>query len=649
MPKNSSLATSANIQEKLAHLPKHSGVYHFLGVNAQVLYVGKANNLRSRVKSYFRSQGLSKRIAMMVEQIVDLEWVITANEQEALVLENSHIKNLKPKFNILFRDDKSYPYLRFSADKFPRVSYFRSRQNQKNAIIAKGKSLGPYPDSGAVRETITMLQKVFHLRTCGDSVFKNRKRPCLLYQIKRCSAPCVQLITADDYEQTVEMAIKFVEGKQPEVFAEIENKMLTASANLQFEKAGQYRDQLQALRVTASGQRIIGNDDDNCDLIVAIINHDWYALSARAIRGGSPSIEYHIAHQNPYGAKIEEIIFEYLKQHYIGNGKNLELPQKIWLNCEPNNIQKISVLHDYQNEINNLPLSKPTRTREKEWLERLTSQCEIVLQTTKNSSATANKALEDVQELLDLNETPNRIECVDISHFSGSCTTASWVVFENGKPASNHYRRYNIRSANASDDYGAMRELITRRYQSLQTFENEPNSETAKEKNETINEKAEVTIPDLLIIDGGKGQVNIALEVISQIDNPQLNEMKIIGLAKGVERIEGNEQIIIPNINKNDFDIKLSNLNNSGFKLLLAVRDEAHRFAITGQRALRKKQNYSRLEDISGVGAILRKRLIVRFGSAQAVKSATREQLMQVEGISAGLAERILTEFSTSS
>lgn len=636
---------SPELQKQIAQLPKHAGVYHFLGKEGNLLYVGKAGNLRSRVQSYFRvsGKGLSKRIEMMVALIDKIEWVITANEQEALVLENSHIKEFKPKFNILFRDDKSYPYLRFSKEDFPRLSYYRSRHfnviNEKSALQNKDKCLGPYPDSLAVREAIAVLQKVFRIRTCADSIFKNRKRACLLHQIKRCSAPCVGKININDYQQTVNLAVKFVQGNQPEVFEELEQKMNNAAQDQKYEQAAEFRDQLQALRVTASAQRIVGEVRDNCDLIVCVLKDDYFAVSFRQIRAGMPSIESHSAHRNLYLAKPEEIIYEYLRHKYFNITEkpaiqNLQMlpnnPEKIWINIDPKDILSDS-------DIKKLPLALPKKTREKEWLARLINQSMIVLESEKNSRESANHSLIAVQELLNLNTLPTKIECIDVSHFSGEGTTASWVVFVEGKSAGNLYRRYTIRAKTNGDDYLAITELITRRYAKLAKDEDEINV--------TEQQNLQNIIPDLLIIDGGKGQLSRVLAVICEIDDPELSAMPIIGLAKGRERIEGNETIIYADANGDFQEINVS-LSNSGFKLLLAVRDEAHRFALTGQKAIRKKQNYSKLEDIEGVGTIRRRKLISRFGSLQAVKLATCEQLMQVSGISENLAKKIISELN---
>lgn len=593
-----------------------------------VLYVGKAKLLKNRVRSYFRSpKGLSRRIQMMVALVADIEWHVTANEAEALVLENSHIKSLRPKFNILFRDDKSYPYLRFSREEFPRISIYRGRSKRIDDCF------GPYPSAGAVHESMTLMQKVFLLRTCDDSVFRHRSRACLLHQIKRCSAPCVGHINAEDYQTSVNLAKRYIQGHQPEVFERIERDMQEASKSLQFERAAELRDQLHALRVTSSTQRIIGSADDFCDCVVVIEDdaHEWFALSFRAIRAGEPVEEHSVALPNKLEATMAEVIAEYLRHRYALNAPS----KKIWVNVLP------SILEDDKDDdwLKSLPIAKPKRTREKEWLLRLMSQAKITLESEKNSRQHAQSTLEHLQTWLALPKMPLRMECVDISHLAGEGTVGSWVVFSEGLPLVRDYRRYHLKTQ-GGDDYGAMREIVRRRFSivSSEININVPDSQVPIESKDekALSKIIERILPDVLVIDGGHQQIAVVMDVIRQSEDSKLLAMPVIGLSKGKARIEGQETIVFP-----DGRELSSSLDKPAFKLLLALRDEAHRFALTGQRALRKKQNHSHLEDLEGIGPTRRRRLIARFGSLAGVRSATLEQLQQVEGISEGVARKI--------
>jgi excinuclease ABC subunit C len=595
--------TTPDLVARLKECPALPGVYHMLSAEGKVLYVGKAKILKNRVRSYFREggKGLSRRIQMMVAQVHDIEWLITANEDEALVLENSHIKSLSPKFNILFRDDKSYPYLRFTSEEFPRISVYRGRSKKRDDCF------GPFPSSGAVHDTVALMQKVFLLRTCDDTVFRNRSRACLLYQIKRCSAPCVGHINVTDYALAVHRAKRYVQGHQPEVFEHIESDMIKAAEALDFERAAQCRDQLNALRVTSSAQRIVGTVDDFCDCVVGIVVDGWFAIAFRAIRAGEPVEENAIAAPNPHLASLEEVIAEYLRHRYAKH----QIPKKIWVN--------VSLMPDGDAAddewLCQLPCATPKRTREKEWLNRLTQQASITLETEKNSQARASSTLADLQGWLGLPTLPTRMECVDISHLSGEGTVGSWVVYEHGKPLSRDYRRYHLKTQ-GGDDYQALRELTQRRFtiffKGVTTPKDDPEGSDNANGPVTLADDPShtVALPDLLVIDGGKGQLSAVLEIIQKSAHPRLMAMPVVGVAKGSERIEGNEEIHFA-----DGRVLHSDLSHHGFKMLLQLRDEAHRFAITGQRAWRQKKNHSRLEDIEGVGPTRRRRLLSRFGS----------------------------------
>ena len=551
----------------LKNLPNLPGVYRFFDEDNNVLYVGKAVNLKRRVSSYFQKNDHSPRIALMVKQVHHIETTITRSEAEALILENNFIKALSPKYNILFRDDKSYPYLMLSGHQYPQMAYYRGTLKKPNQYF------GPYPNSNAVRDSIQVLQKVFMLRTCEDSVFEHRDRPCLLYQIKRCTAPCVGHISEEDYRDSVREAATFLNGKTDELTRTLQHKMQTAAANLQFEEAARYRDQIQALGIMQSNQFIDSknpNNPNDIDLLALAVSDGLVCVHWVSIRGGR-----HVGDKSffpdtkndpePNGQDYAEA---FVAQHYLGK-------------------------------------SKP-------------AQMAIAQRRLQQSSQ--QHRIDELAKILGMDSDGlNRLECFDISHTQGEATIASCVVYDEQNIQPSQYRRYNITTAKPGDDYAAMREVLTRRYGKMQ--EAEANGEAVK-------------WPDVVLIDGGKGQIGVAVSVWEELGL----HIPLVGIAKGPERKAGMEELILP------FTGEVFHLppNSPALHLLQTVRDESHRFAITGHRKKRDKARVtSSLSEIPGIGSKRRQALLTRFGGLRGVIAASREDLEKVEGISKALAETI--------
>ncbi|AXK40696.1 excinuclease ABC subunit UvrC [Crenobacter cavernae] len=585
----------------LANLPGLPGVYRMLDARGDVLYVGKAIDLKKRVSSYFQKSDLSPRIQLMVRQIAAIETTVTRNEAEALILENNLIKALAPKYNILFRDDKSYPYLMLSGHAFPQLAYYRGPLDKRHQFF------GPYPNGYAVRESIQILQKVFRIRTCEDSVFANRSRPCLLYQIKRCSGPCVGLISPDDYRRDVQSAVSFLQGKQNELITLLSQRMEAAAAALEFEQAAELRDQIQALVRVQEKQFVESNTSQlDCDVVVAVEEGGLSCVNLTMIRGGRHLGDKSFFPNSAGDADALATLEAFLGQHYLG----APLPPLILVNLDVS-----EVLRDYLVEragrrlaINANPIGE-----RRVWLEMAEKNARLAIGQRAASRATQTLRLEALAEQLEM-EALERLECFDISHTMGEATVASCVVYDKGAMQPSEYRRYNIETAAAGDDYGAMREVLTRRYTKLAGGEGK--------------------LPDVVLIDGGKGQVGVALEVLAEVG---LN-LPVVGVAKGEERKVGLETLILPFLQKT---VQLPS-DHPALHLIQTIRDEAHRFAITGHRARRAKARVtSSLEDIPGIGAKRRQRLLTRFGGLRGVAAASVDDLAQVEGISRALAEKI--------
>ncbi len=601
-----------NLDLFLKNLPNLPGVYRMFDAENNVLYVGKAVNLKRRVSSYFQKNDLSPRIRLMVKQIHHIETTVTRNETEALILENNFIKALSPKYNILFRDDKSYPYLMFSGHEFPQMAYYRGTLKKPNQYF------GPYPNGYAVRDSIQILQKVFKLRTCEDSVFEHRERACLLYQIKRCSGPCAGHISKEDYRADVNQAATFLNGKTDELTQVLHHKMNRAADMLNFEEAAKYRDQIQALGVIQSRQYIDSknpNNPNDIDLLAAVVSNGLVCIHWVSVRGGR-----HVGDKSFFPdtrhdpePNLQDYAEAFVAQHYLGKDK----PDIIISNFSlPESLQQ--ALIDEQGR--QIQFVTKTIGERKVWMKMAEQNARIAIGQRQLQQSSQQNRIEALAKVLNMDSDGlKRLECFDISHMQGEATIASCVVYDEQAMQSGQYRRYNITTAKAGDDYAAMREVLTRRYGKMQQAE--ANGEAVK-------------WPDAVLIDGGKGQIGVAVSVWEELGLT----IPLIGIAKGPERKAGLEELILP------FTGEVFRLppDSPALHLLQTVRDESHRFAITGHRKKRDKARVtSSLTDIPGVGSKRRKALLTRFGGLRGVAAASKEDLAQVEGISSALAEKI--------
>jgi excinuclease ABC subunit C len=591
----------------LATLTEDPGVYRMLGAAEEVLYVGKAKNLKRRVSSYFQKTGHSPRIALMLQQVANVVTTATRSEAEALILENTLIKKLAPKYNILFRDDKSYPYISLTAGEFPRLAYHRG------GFDKKAKYFGPFPSGLAVRESIQLIQKTFLLRTCEEAVFRNRSRPCLLHQIKRCKAPCVGFISKEDYAQDVRLAELFLRGKHSEVINDLTAKMQAAAEAMQFEQAAQWRDQIRALQGVLHRQFVSTTGDEDVDIIAAVAGQDALCINLAMVRGGQ-----HMGDraQFPKGVSAglngdeDEGLIAFIEQHYL-------------LHPPP---ARVLVAHDIGEQVaavfesagHKVTVSLPRNEMERAWLGMAEKNAQLAIEARRLNAVRSGSRLEALREALDLSDPPARIECFDISHTQGEGTVASCVVCIDGAMKNSEYRRFNISGITPGDDYAAMRQALTRRYEKVAS--------------------GDAMAPDLILIDGGKGQHGVAREVFTELG---LEHLQSVGVAKGEDRKPGLETLFV---HGREAPLHLP-MDNAGFHLIQEIRDEAHRFAIVGHRARRAKaRGHSKLEDVAGVGPTRRKKLLAHFGGLQGVLAATVEDLCRVDGISRTLAEDIYNE-----
>lgn len=592
----------------LATLTELPGVYRMIDVSGQVLYVGKAKNLKKRVSSYFRENHPSPRIALMVAKIASVETTVTRSEAEALLLENNLIKNLSPRYNILFRDDKSYPYIVITRDDFPRLGFFRGNTDRKSDYY------GPFPSSTAVRESINLLQKMFRLRTCESSVFNNRTRPCLLYQIKRCSGSCVDLIDRETYAQDVSMAALFLQGRQQEVIGRLSEAMERAAAGLAFEKAAIIRDQIQSLRRVQDKQYVESSKGEDVDVVVVVCEGGLICVNLAIVRGGR-----HLGDKPQFPSNMGdfspgEVLSAFICQHYSQH----PIPSRIYLNVAVPDLDLALVLAELAKRP--VPLIEPRQTMQKVWVEMAEQNARLAIFARKNVQSRQSSRLEALQELLTLEPEEGeeiRIECFDISHIQGESAVASCVVYQGSGMRKSEYRRFNIQGIQPGDDYAAIRQAVLRRYERVLTGEG--------------------VAPTLILIDGGKGQLGSALSALNELG---LSHFPIIGVAKGEARKPGLENLIFADGRE---PVQLAP-EHPALHLIQEIRDEAHRFAIAGHRAQRSKtRRTSRLDEISGIGPQRRKALIAHFGGLQGVANAGVDQLSAVSGISRELAEKIYT------
>ena len=621
---------------QVAALPLLPGVYRYYDAEGEVLYVGKARSLRKRVSSYFHKNHGGTRIGQMVARIARLETTAVRSEAEALLLENNLIKTLAPRFNILFRDDKSYPYLKITrampvaevpAQRYPRMAYYRG------AVDKKDHFFGPYPSAWAVKESIVLMQKVFRIRTCEDSVFANRTRPCLLHQIKRCTAPCVGLVSAQDYDAAVRDAESFLQGETQDVLASLEQRMQAHSERLEFEQAAEARNQITALSRVLHQQAMETGSDRDVDILAVRIQGGRACVNLAMVRGGRhlgdrayfPShVEAGLAASVDDDAAQEaesaeaEVLEAFVSQHYV----DVPMPSSLILS-HPLRPALIEALQAQAGQ--RLSAVHAPRGERRVWLELAQKNADLQLArllTEEGSQLARTRALAEVLDLAPDDLARLRVECFDISHTAGEATQASCVVFEDHKMQSRDYRRYNIDGITPGDDYAAMRQVLTRRYgklaEALQSGE------------------SGARLPDVVLIDGGRGQVGVAREVFAELG---LDIGRIAGVEKGEGRKVGLEELVFA-----DGREKITLPPDSAALMLVAhIRDEAHRFAITGMRARRAKVRVggSRLEDVPGVGPRKRAALLKRFGGVRGVAQASVEDLTTVDGISAQLAEQI--------
>ena len=594
----------------LSSLTHRAGTYQMMDAEASVLYVGKAKNLKKRVASYFRKTGISTKTAALVKRIKDIDITVTETETEALILEQNLIKKHRPPFNILMRDDKSYPYIFLSdKDQWPRLSFHRGVKKRK------GSYFGPYPSVNAVRESMSLLQRVFKVRQCEDSFFKNRSRPCLQYQINRCTGPCVDMTSQEDYDLNVDLTRQYLEGKSEKIMKQLERDMEIASTEMKFEQAAEKRDQIKALRQVQS-QQIIEKGRGVIDVIAASIEKGQACVHILFIRQGRILGSRSYYPKIPLSETVEDLLSEFLPQIYLNGSGRSDIPKEIITNASFDGSEALS--NALQQFVDRAVLIKQSiRGTRAKWMELALRTSSLNLSAKLVSTQTINQRFEALRSTLDLENIPERIECFDVSHSSGEATVASCVVFDSSGPVKNEYRKFNIEGVGANDDYAAMDQALRRRYKRL------------------VN--GEGRVPDILLIDGGKGQLGIAREALSELG---VVGVMIVGVAKGSTRKAGFETLILADENR-----VVAEPDQAALHLIQQIRDEAHRFAITGHKQRRdKKRRISSLEGIPGVGPKRRRDLLKHFGGIVEVRKASVADLMKVTNINKHVAEAIYDE-----
>ena len=585
-------------------LPARPGVYRMLDSEGVVLYVGKARNLKSRVGHYFQPSNVQPKVHALVAKTAAMEVTITNSETEALLLEYNLIKKHRPRFNVVLRDDKSFPYVHLeTAHDFPRLNFYRGSRKEA------GRFFGPYPSAGAVRETLQQLQKLFRLRNCDDLYFANRSRPCLQYQIQRCTGPCVGLIGKEAYAADVEAAIKVLEGRSDEAQLELARRMETAAADLKFEEAARVRDQLKSLRAIQAQQFVTADIEHNADVIAIASGNGEYCVALMFVRGGRSLGSTTFFPKAPL-AELGEVLAAFVTQYYLER----ESPAEIIVEQDFDEMQVLEATLA-ERAGHKVRITASVRGVRARWLEMMHANAEQALKMRLLARGSIEASLEELREAFDLDEAPRRLECFDISHTSGTDTVASCVVFGTEGPMKSEYRRFNISGIQPGDDYAAMYQALTRRYKRVRD--------------------GEIAPPDVLLIDGGKGQLAEAARVLDELG---VTGVTLIGVAKGPDRRPGQEQLFFQ---ARDTPLSLPP-ESAALHLIQRVRDEAHRFAITGHRRKRaKRHSQSILETIPGLGPVKRRELLKQFGGLQGILRAGVEDFVQIRGLGRELAEVI--------
>ncbi|WP_446730878.1 excinuclease ABC subunit UvrC [Pseudomonas sp. SST3] len=590
----------------LASCSGRPGVYRMFDAEAKLLYVGKAKNLKKRLASYFRKTGQAPKTAALVAKIAQVETTITANETEALLLEQTLIKQWRPPYNILLRDDKSYPYVFLSSGDFPRLSIHRGAKKEP------GRYFGPYPSAGAIRESLGLLQKAFFVRQCEDSYYRNRTRPCLQYQIKRCKAPCVNLVDPEEYAEDVRHSVMFLEGRSNALAEELSKNMEKAAMALDFERAAEIRDQIGILRRVQDQQSMEGGSG-NVDIVAAVVSPGGACVHLISVRAGRVLGSKNFFPQVAIEESVSDVLQAFLEQYYLSSMER-DLPSELIVNAVHEDfdtlISAITELRDVE-----LIITHRVRGTRARWQQLALTNAEQALGARLASRQHLAARFQSLAEALDLDELPTRLECFDISHSSGEATVASCVVFGPEGPLKSDYRRYNIEGVTAGDDYAAMHQALSRRFKKAA--------------------EGEGKLPDILLVDGGKGQLNMAREVLQELAVP---ELILLGVAKGVTRKPGLETLYL-NDAAHEFTLPG---DSPALHLIQQVRDEAHRFAITGHRARRGKTRMtSTLEGVPGIGPKRRRELLKHFGGLQELCRASLDEIAKAPGISKKLAESI--------
>ena len=597
---------SFDARELIRSLPHRPGVYRMYDGKGEALYVGKARDLKKRVASYFQKGAHETRIAVMLSQVMRVETTVTRSEGEALLLENNFIKAEEPRYNILFRDDKSYPYVCLTGEAFPQLRFHRGRLDRVHRYF------GPFPSAGAVREGMAHLQKVFQIRTCENTVFANRSRPCMLHQIQRCSAPCVGFIDEAEYAEDVKSAVLFLQGKTTEVLAQLQSQMEAASAKLEFERAARIRDKITRLNTLQSRQFVESSTAGDIDVVAAASERGLVAVNVVMVRGGRHVGDRTWFPRHADALALSEVVSAFLAQHYVER----PVPPTI-IAAGAEGEEALSEVLSAQSGLKITIVGNPGGER-RVWLAMATQNAEFAIRQKLAQKATQEDRLEALQKALGLPPEAQRIECFDVSHTMGERAVASCVIFDRLAMQTSEYRRFNVTPLVGGDDYAAMREALSRRCARIVA--------------------GEFPAPDLLVVDGGKGQVGVACEVLAE---QGLHTTRLIGIAKGPERKAGEEDIVFPDREG------VLNLppDHPGLHLLQQIRDEAHRFAIQGHRARRAKaRTTSTLQEIAGIGVKKRQALLAHFGGLKGIQAASVDDLTRVPGVSRALAEKIFTE-----